>query len=139
MLDFRFNTPIPSLNQGQGNVFMLRECAESISRIKLLLGMYFLQKFSKKIFSENGLRLLPSFKKSLGTIYTPATTRQCIFVLRDASRVGVYSLLRDSAFCVFLCRELAFIVCRATRRVVRRITSTWFEKTFIHQQALVVQ
>jgi hypothetical protein len=35
MFDFRFNTPIHSLNQGQGSVFMLRECAESISRIKL--------------------------------------------------------------------------------------------------------
>jgi hypothetical protein len=29
---------------------MLRECAESISCIKLPLGTYFLQKFSKKIF-----------------------------------------------------------------------------------------
>ena len=50
MFDFRFNTPIPSLNQGQGSVFKVRECAQSISRIKLPLEMYFLQKFSKKIF-----------------------------------------------------------------------------------------
>ena len=41
IFDFRFNTPIPSLNQGQGSVFMLRECAESISRIKLPLEMSF--------------------------------------------------------------------------------------------------
>src|SRR6185437_213244 len=32
--DFRFNTPIPSLNQGQGNVFMIRGCAQSISRLE---------------------------------------------------------------------------------------------------------
>ena len=44
--EFRFNTPISSLNQDQGSVLILRECAESISRIKLPLGMYFLQKFS---------------------------------------------------------------------------------------------
>jgi hypothetical protein len=31
MFDFRFNTPIPSLNQGQGSVFKTRECAQSIS------------------------------------------------------------------------------------------------------------
>ena len=30
MFDFRFNTPIPSLNQGQGSVFKVRECAQSI-------------------------------------------------------------------------------------------------------------
>ena len=33
MFDFRFNTPI-SLNQGQRSVFMLRECAQSISRLE---------------------------------------------------------------------------------------------------------
>ena len=35
MFDFRFNTPIFFLNQGQGNVFKLRECAQSIFRMKL--------------------------------------------------------------------------------------------------------
>jgi len=34
MFDFRFNTPIPSLNQGQGSVFMIWECAQSISRLE---------------------------------------------------------------------------------------------------------
>ena len=59
MFDFRFNTPIHSLNQGQGRVFMLRECAESISRIKLPLGMYFLQKFKKKFFRRTGRNCYP--------------------------------------------------------------------------------
>jgi hypothetical protein len=31
----------------------------------------------------------------LGRIYTSVASRQCIFVSRDASRVGVYSLSRD--------------------------------------------
>src|SRR3954454_4810275 len=34
MFDFRFNTPIPSLNQGQGSVFTVRECAQSIPRLE---------------------------------------------------------------------------------------------------------
>ena len=49
MFDFRFNTPIPSLNQGQGSVFKVRECAQSIPRIKLPLEGHLLKKF-KKIF-----------------------------------------------------------------------------------------
>jgi hypothetical protein len=32
--DFRFNTSISSLNQGQGSVFTVRECAQSISRLE---------------------------------------------------------------------------------------------------------
>jgi hypothetical protein len=51
-----------SLNQGQGSVFMLRECAESISPIKLPLRMYFLQKFSKKFFRRSGHDFYPYFK-----------------------------------------------------------------------------
>ena len=34
MFDFRFNTPISSLNQGQGSVFKVRECAQSIPRLE---------------------------------------------------------------------------------------------------------
>jgi hypothetical protein len=33
-LDFRFNTPIPSLNQGQGRVFKVRKCAQSVLRLE---------------------------------------------------------------------------------------------------------
>jgi hypothetical protein len=32
--DFRFNTPISSLNQGQGSAFTVRECAQSIPRLE---------------------------------------------------------------------------------------------------------
>ena len=49
MFDFRFNTPIPSLNQGQRSVFKVRECAQSISRIELLLKMIVLEKFFHEI------------------------------------------------------------------------------------------
>ena len=34
MFDFHFNTPIPSLNQGQGSIFTVRECAQSIPRLE---------------------------------------------------------------------------------------------------------
>src|SRR5687768_11458691 len=34
MFDFRFNTPISSLNQGQESVFKVRECAQSIPRLE---------------------------------------------------------------------------------------------------------
>jgi hypothetical protein len=50
MFAFRFNTSTPFPDQGQESVFMLREGAESISRIKLPLETYFLQKFSIKFF-----------------------------------------------------------------------------------------
>ena len=45
MFDFRLIQTPHSLNQGQGSVFMLRECAESISRIKLPLEGHLLKKF----------------------------------------------------------------------------------------------
>ena len=44
--------PPPSLNQGQGSVFTLRECAQSIFRIKLPLEKSFLQKFKKIFFCK---------------------------------------------------------------------------------------
>ena len=44
MFDFRFNTPIPSLNQGQRSIFKVRECAQSIPRIKLPLEGHLLKK-----------------------------------------------------------------------------------------------
>ena len=37
---------------GQGSVFMLRECAESISRIKLPLRTYFYKNLRKKNFGS---------------------------------------------------------------------------------------
>ena len=47
MFDLRFNIPIPSLNQGQGRIFKIRECAQSIPRIKLPLEGHLLKKFKK--------------------------------------------------------------------------------------------
>ena len=51
MFDFRFNTPIPSLNQGQGRMFKVRECAQSIPRIKLPLRGHLLKKIFLNILS----------------------------------------------------------------------------------------
>ena len=49
MFDFHFNIPISSLNQGQGSVFTIWECVQSISRIELPLKMVILEKFFHKI------------------------------------------------------------------------------------------
>ena len=57
MFDFRFNTL--TLNQGQVSVFMLQECTESISRIKLPLETYLLQKFSKNFFRDPAMIVTP--------------------------------------------------------------------------------
>jgi hypothetical protein len=51
MFDFRFNTPI-SLNQGQRSVFMLRQCAQSISHIEKHMD----SRFSAKIRIFDHLR-----------------------------------------------------------------------------------
>jgi hypothetical protein len=62
MSDFRFNTPTPSLNQGQGSIFTLRRYAQSISRMILPLKMTFLEKkFFFEKWSQTGP---PPFKAS---------------------------------------------------------------------------
>src|SRR6185437_8369344 len=62
---FRFNTPIPSLNQGQGSAFTVRECAQSIPRIEKPKNRRFSHKNPKMfdsrfntptIFPESGSR-----------------------------------------------------------------------------------
>ena len=53
----QFRNPIFSLNQGQGSIFTLRECAQSISRIKLPLEKSFLQKFKKNFFCKKLLEI----------------------------------------------------------------------------------
>src|SRR3569833_3783377 len=47
MFDYRFNTPIPSLNQSQESVFMVRECAQSIPRLEKPKNRRFSHKNSK--------------------------------------------------------------------------------------------
>jgi len=48
MFDFRFNTLIPSLNQGQGSVFKIQEWAQLIPCIELPLNVW-----QKSIVPEN--------------------------------------------------------------------------------------
>ena len=79
MFDFRFNTPIPSLNQGQGSIFTLRECVESISRIKLPLGTYFYKNFQKIFFRDPAM------------IVTPSLTREYLFKFSVYSVIFSYS------------------------------------------------
>jgi hypothetical protein len=42
-----------SLNQGQGSIFTLRECAQSIFRLEITLKSRFLEENRKKIFEKN--------------------------------------------------------------------------------------
>jgi hypothetical protein len=65
MSDFRFNTLISSLNQGQGSVFKVRECAQSIPRLEKPKNRRFSHKNPKMfdfrlntptIFPESGSR-----------------------------------------------------------------------------------
>ena len=58
MFDFRFNIQILSLNQGQGSVFKVRKCAQSIPRIKLPLKGHLLK------------NVLPGPLNLLGAAYT---------------------------------------------------------------------
>ena len=46
---FRFKTNF-SLIQGQGSIFMLRECAQSIFRLEISLKSWFLEENQKKNF-----------------------------------------------------------------------------------------
>jgi hypothetical protein len=58
MFDFRFNAPIPSLNQGQGSIFKVWECAQSIPRIKLPLYGHLLKKFKNIFYPDHVLDFL---------------------------------------------------------------------------------
>jgi len=63
MFDFRFNTLIPSLNQGRESVFKVRECAQSISRLKNLRIDGFLIKIRKCQFVQKKLVKKSSLQK----------------------------------------------------------------------------
>jgi hypothetical protein len=65
---------IHSLNQGQESIFMLRECAQSISRIKLLLYVSFLV---KKIFRSQKFFRVPKITKMHFSIIISATDKLC--------------------------------------------------------------
>ena len=65
MFDFRFNTPILSLNQGQGSIFTPRECAQSIFCIKLPLEKSFLQNFKKNFFCKKLLEIFVTTCKKI--------------------------------------------------------------------------
>ena len=41
-----------SLNQGQGSIFTLRECAQSLSRLEITLNRRFLKENQKNFFSK---------------------------------------------------------------------------------------
>src|SRR6185437_7157652 len=59
MSDFRFKTPTPSLNQGQGSIFTFWGCAQSISHMILPLKMIFLE---KNFFSRGGRKVDPPLR-----------------------------------------------------------------------------
>ena len=73
MFDFRFNTPIPSLNQDQGIVFTIWECAQSISCIESHLKMIILENFLTSdplgvILCGESIARIPEFKKASLTL-----------------------------------------------------------------------
>ena len=69
MFDFRFNTLIPSLNQGRGSVFKVRECAQSIPRLEKPKN----RRFSHKNPKMSDFRFktpTPSLNQGQGSIFT---------------------------------------------------------------------
>ena len=49
IISLQYKTLI-SLNQGQGSIFNIRECAQSIFRLEIILKSRFLEENQKKIF-----------------------------------------------------------------------------------------
>src|SRR4051812_19800236 len=66
MFDFRFNTPIPSLNQDQRSVFTVRECAQSIPR---------LEKPKNRRFSHKNPKMF-DFRFNIPTIFPESGSRK---------------------------------------------------------------
>ena len=60
--DFRFNTLIPSLNQGQGSAFKVWECAQSIPRLEKSKNRRFSHK-NPKIFDFRFNTPIPSLNR----------------------------------------------------------------------------
>src|SRR3569833_621616 len=73
MLDFCFNTPIPSLNQGQGSAFTVRECAQSITRLEIPKNRRFSHK-NQNMYDFRFNTPTPSLNQGQGSIFT---LREC--------------------------------------------------------------
>ena len=69
MFDFRFNTPIPSLNQDQRSVFMIWECAQSILRLEKPRNRRFSHK-NPKCFDFRFNTPIPSLNQGQGSVFT---------------------------------------------------------------------
>jgi hypothetical protein len=67
MFYFRFNTPIPSQNQGQERIFKVRECAQSISRTNYSYRSLSCKNFEKKFFGDRAANDTP-FRKYNGKL-----------------------------------------------------------------------
>ena len=68
MFDFRFNTPTPSLNQGQGSIFKLRECAQLIPRLEKPKNRRFSHK-NPKMFDFRFNTPIPSLNQGQGSVF----------------------------------------------------------------------
>ena len=68
MFDFRFNTPIPSLNQDQESVFMFRECAQSIPRLEKPRNRRFSHK-NPKMFDFRFNTPISSLNQGQGSVF----------------------------------------------------------------------
>ena len=77
MFDFRFNKPMPSLNQGQGSAFKVRECAQSIPRLEKPKNRWFSHK-NPKMFDFRFKTPTPSLNQAQGSIFTLRRCAQSI-------------------------------------------------------------
>jgi hypothetical protein len=94
MFDFRFNTPIPSLNQGQGSVFKVWECAQSILRMKLPPEIWFFQNFS--IFAS--IHTSISLNQGQGSFFTLREYAQSIPRIRISLKTMFWEIFRKKIF-----------------------------------------
>ena len=68
MFNFRFNTPIVSLNQGQGSVFMIQEYAPLILRLEKPKNRLF-SHLNPKMFDFRFNTPIPSLNQGQGSIF----------------------------------------------------------------------
>ena len=97
MLDFRFNTPIPSLNQRQGSVFTVRECAQSISRLEKPKNRQFSHK-NPKMFYFRFNTPIPFLNQGQGSVFMLRECAESISRIKLPLRTYFYKNLRKKNF-----------------------------------------
>src|SRR3569623_224100 len=81
MFDFRFNTLISSLNEGQGSVFKVQECAQLIPRLEKPKNRRFSHK-NPKMFDFRFNTPAPSLNQGQGSVFTIWECAQSISLIK---------------------------------------------------------